>query len=208
MFWHHTPQLLKYLKETFMLWEAICTEAVIWASKSLRTHLCTLPTCTNVRSCPFEHLNPTVKDHRSMLIFTASVRLVLARWILGVITHTWTQLFLSRRPRDGFAAVSLRFMTPYPVCEKAISAAFNSLFPMITRRIYHTHRAASGCVLVYVCVFGWESVRGVSSPGDRRKYISVQAGGERRTRRDSFDLFSRHRRRETGPTCLHRREVL
>lgn len=144
----------------------------------------------------------------------ASVRLVLARWILGVITQTWTQLFLpcwdlSWRPGDAFAAVSLRLMTPHPVCEKAISAAFNSLFPMITRRIYHTRRAASGCVLVYVCVFGWQSVRG--SPllvigGNIFLYRQVEKG--RREEIHFTFLAETEEERLYGPTCLHRREVL
>ena len=34
------------------------------------------------------------------------------------------------------------------VCEEVISAAFNSLFPMITTHIYHTGQAASACVSV------------------------------------------------------------
>lgn len=94
-------------------------------------------------------------------------------------------------PEDAFAAVSLRFMTPHPVCEKAISAAFNSLFPMITRRIYHSEpgggRGGGWCL----CVFGWqsESVRGspllVTAGEFGRKYISVQAGGDE----EGFILF-------------------
>lgn len=87
-------------------------------------------------------------------------------------------------PEDAFAAVSLRFMTPHPVCEKAISAAFNSLFPMITRRIYHSEPGRGGWCL---CVFGRQSVsvRGspLSSPGDGRrvwKEIYFCAGGRRR----------------------------
>ncbi len=143
----------------------------------------------------------------------ASVRLGLARWILSVITHTWTQLFLpcwdlSWRRRDAFAAVLLRFMTAHPVCEKAISAAFNSLFPMITRRIYHTRRAASGCVLVCVCVFGW-SVRG--SPllvvwGNIFLYRQEKKG----RREEIHFIFLAGRDEETlyGPTCLHKREIL
>lgn len=87
-------------------------------------------------------------------------------------------------PEDAFAAVSLRFMTPHPVCEKAISAAFNSLFPMITRRIYHSEPGGEGGGLVSVCVWTaeWECER-VSSPGDGRrvwKEIYFCAGGRRR----------------------------
>lgn len=91
-------------------------------------------------------------------------------------------------PEDAFAAVSLRFMTPHPVCEKAISAAFNSLFPMITRRIYHSEpRGGEGGEGWCLCVFGRQSVsvRGspLSSPGDGRrvwKEIYFCAGGRRR----------------------------
>lgn len=91
-------------------------------------------------------------------------------------------------PEDAFAAVSLRFMTPHPVCEKAISAAFNSLFPMITRRIYHSEPGRGGWCL---CVFGRQSVSVRGSPllvtaGEfGRKYISVQAGGDE----EGFILF-------------------
>lgn len=86
-------------------------------------------------------------------------------------------------PEDAFAAVSLRFMTPHPVCEKAISAAFNSLFPMITRRIYHSEPRGEGR-LVSVCVWMAEcECERVSYPGDGRrvwKEIYFCAGGRRR----------------------------
>lgn len=87
-------------------------------------------------------------------------------------------------PEDAFAAVSLRFMTPHPVCEKAISAAFNSLFPMITRRIYHSEPRGREGRLVSVCVWTAEcECERVSSPGDGRrvwKEIYFCAGGRRR----------------------------
>lgn len=88
-------------------------------------------------------------------------------------------------PEDAFAAVSLRFMTPHPVCEKAISAAFNSLFPMITRRIYHSEpEGGREGRLVSVCVWTAEcECERVSSPGDGRrvwKEIYFCAGRRRR----------------------------
>lgn len=109
-----------------------------------------------------------------MLKFTVkpqleSVRLVLARWILGVITHKQTQLFppcwdLSWRPIDAFAAVLLRFMTPH--CLR--KSYFYSLFPMITTHIYQTVWAGGVCVLECVCLDGR-----MSSPGDKRNILEA-----------------------------------
>lgn len=71
-------------------------------------------------------------------------------------------------PETPFAAVSLTFMTPHPVCEKAISAAYFPWYP----EAYISPGREGGAVC--------ERER-ASSPADGRKYISVQADGHGRT---------------------------
>lgn len=115
-------------------------------------------------------------------------------------------------PEDAFAAVSLRFMTPHPVCEKAISAAFNSLFPMITRRIYHSEpRGGGGGRLVSVCVWTAEcECERVSSLLSWWRQESLEGNiflcRRAETRRDSFYLFYYHRLSSTAAVYVTQEE--
>lgn len=113
-------------------------------------------------------------------------------------------------PEDAFAAVSLRFMTPHPVCEKAISAAFNSLFPMITRRIYHSEPGGGreGRVGVCVCLDGrvwvWEGLLSWWRQESLEGNIFLCRRAE--TKRDSFYLFYYHRLSSTAAVYVTQEE--
>lgn len=123
------------------------------------------------------------------------VRPTLARWILGVITHKWTQLFppcweLSwQTERERERRLRHRLAQLYDSTTSQWKSSSNSLFPMITVGIYHTLSAARGCASECACMDG-----GVSSPlvGEIFwKEMYFRAGRKRRT----VQLFQ-HRRRK------------